>query len=122
MRTMVSVDTCVEGNVGQNMFYIMAASLLAAWNEYVDAFNEQIADWNFQWDELHPNVYVGAGSPYEKTYLRFIRSKAQPIVDKMNEKYANRWKYEFCIDEYTQLQMRLKNDHSAIVKVLFKTY
>lgn len=112
--------TVTEGTIGLIDRSIMELALGAAWNRYADAFNSEIDQWNAEWNELYPDAYVGEGSPMEPIYLEFLCIRAQRIVDTINALYRKSFPYELCIDDHTQLQIRMKENKNNILGFLFK--
>lgn len=114
-------ETLTRGAIGQLDKELMELALELEWNRYADAFNEEVDKWNSEWEKLYPNVYVGEGSEHEAVYMSFLCERAQRIVDALNEKDCGpEFPYEFCIDKYTQLEIRMKADKDAVVSFIFK--
>lgn len=108
------------GNVG-GLWPFMQISYVGIYNQYVDEFNGEISSWNDQWDDIHPGVNLNEDSDLMDLYDRFIRERAQHIVDEINERYGfAEHGYEAAIDDSTILYMRRTDDHNARLGFEFK--
>ena len=108
------------GNVG-GLWPLMQIAYAGIYNQYVDEFNEEIGSWNDQWDDIHPGANLNEDSDLMDRYNRFIRERAQHIVDEINERYGfAKHGYEAAIDDSTILYMRRTDDHNARLGFEFK--
>lgn len=108
------------GNVG-GLWPLMQMSYVGIYNQYVDEFNGEISSWNDQWDDIHPGVNLNEDSDLMDLYDRFIRERAQHIVDKINERYGfAEHGYEVAIDDFSALYMRRVDDHNARLEFEFR--
>lgn len=108
------------GNVG-GLWPFMQMSYAGIYNQYVDEFNDRIGSWNDQWDDIHSGANLNEDSDLMDQYNRFIRERAQHIVDEINERYGfAKHGYEAAIDDSTILYMRRTDDHNARLGFEFK--
>ena len=108
------------GNVG-GLWPFMQMSYVGIYNQYVDEFYARISSWNDQWDDIHPGVNLNEDSDLWDLYDRFIRERAQHIVDEINERYGfAEHGYEAAIDDFSALYMRRVDDHNARLEFEFR--